>query len=54
MSREEMIEIGREWLIECFAGQEDEIVEASADVIFANVNRHWDGGWSGFVATACR
>ncbi len=41
----------REWLVECFESQEDEILEAPPSIIVANVQRHWDGGLAGFLAT---
>jgi hypothetical protein len=46
------LDIAREWLIECFGDQADEIEEASDREIKAEVERHYDGGWSAFVAQA--
>jgi hypothetical protein len=41
----------REYLVECFESQQDEILEAPPAIIVANVQRHWDGGLAGFLAT---
>ena len=49
MTHEQLIEDAREWLAECFEEQGDEIAEASAAVIVANVNRFYEGGWPSFV-----
>lgn len=48
MTHAEMIDAAREWLVECFESQADEIAEAAADVIRANVDRFFDGGWASF------
>jgi len=47
-SMEALLADAREWLIECFPDQEDEILEASEEIIRHNVERHWDGGWASF------
>jgi hypothetical protein len=40
----------REWLIECFEDQEDEILKASNATIRREVDRLFDvSGWAGFV-----
>jgi len=44
------LQSAREWLIECFEDQEDEILEASDNVIVREVERHYDGGLAGFLA----
>jgi hypothetical protein len=49
MTRAQLIEDAREWLTECFGEQGEEIAEASAAVIVANVNRLYEGGWLSFV-----
>jgi hypothetical protein len=41
----------RDWLVDCFESQEDEIREAPPALVLANVQRHFDGGLSGFLAT---
>lgn len=46
-----LIEDAREWLVECFEAQEDEIMEAPAAVIVWNVEKHYDGGWLEYVAS---
>jgi hypothetical protein len=47
-SMEALLADAREWLIECFPEQEDEIREANEHTIRQNVERHYDGGWSSF------
>ena len=49
MTHEQLIDEAREWLVECFEEQAEEIAEASAAIIRQNVERHYDGGWSAFV-----
>ena len=44
-----VIQAAREWLIDCFGNQEDEILEASDCDIYLNVCRFCDGGWNGFL-----
>lgn len=46
------IDVAREWLIECFADQQDEIEEATDAEIKREVDRHYDGGWAAFTAQA--
>ena len=45
-------DIAREWLIECFGGQADEIEEASDREIKREVERHYEGGWAAFLTQA--
>ena len=50
---EEIVEAGRQWLLELDWGWEQEEVEqwvneASNKEIMMAVNRHWDGGWYDF------
>jgi hypothetical protein len=54
MTQEKLISEAREWLAECFEEQGEEIAEASAAVIVANVNRFYEGGWSSFVCQSER
>ena len=49
---DDMIPAAREWLLDCFPDQEEEIAEAPADVIRREVERHYDGGAAQFVADA--
>jgi hypothetical protein len=44
-----VIQAAREWLIECFESQEEEILEAPDQVIYFNVCKHHDGGWNEFL-----
>ena len=46
------VDDAREWLIECFGDQADEIEEASDAQIKREVDRHYDGGWPAFIAQA--
>jgi hypothetical protein len=46
------LDVAREWLIECFGDQQDEIEEASDREIKAEVDRHYDGGWAAFLTQA--
>ena len=42
--------IAREWLIECFPDDEEEILELSAAQTERAVGRYYDGGWNEFLA----
>jgi len=44
-----VIQEAREWLIECFESQEEEILEATDQVIYFNVCKYFDGGWNQFL-----
>ena len=44
-----VIQAAREFLIGCFESQEEEILEATDQVIYLNVRKHYDGGWNGFL-----
>ena len=46
------LDIAREWLIECFADQQDEIEESTDAEIKREVDRLYDGGWSTFADQA--
>lgn len=45
-------DVAREWLIECFADQQEEIEESSDTEIKREVERLYDGGWAAFLAQA--
>ena len=45
----EQIVVAREWLLECFGAQEDDINEASDRTIIREVARLHDGGIVGFI-----
>ena len=45
-------DLAREWLVECFGDQADEIEESSDAQIKREVERHYDGGWSAFLTQA--
>ena len=40
---------GREWLCECFPSQEEEICGATDGEIRSEIERHYDGGFQGFL-----
>ena len=42
--------MAREWLIECFPGAEEEILELSATETERAINRYYDGGWQEFLS----
>lgn len=46
---EEQVSAARTWLIDCFPDQEDEIKDASPEVIVAQTEKHYDGGWAAFL-----
>lgn len=52
MTDAELIAAAREWLIECYPDEEDDILESSADRIRRAVARDYDGGWPEFVRNA--
>ena len=54
MTYEQLIDDAREWLVECFEEQAEEIAEASSAIIRHNVEKHYDGGWSAFVNVSSR
>jgi hypothetical protein len=45
----EQIVVAREWLLECFGDQEDDINESSDRTIIREVARLHDGGIDGFL-----
>ena len=45
----EQIAVAREWLLECFPDQDDDISEASDRTIIREVARLHDGGIAGFL-----
>jgi hypothetical protein len=44
------IAAAREWLMDCFPNEEEDILEASDRKIVRETHRHYAGGWSQFVA----
>ena len=50
LAQDDIFAIGREWLIECFPDDEDEILELTAAQTKRAINRYYDGGWSEFLA----
>jgi hypothetical protein len=43
----------RDWLLDCFPNDEDDIVEASDRTIVRETQRHFGGGWDQFVVAGC-
>ena len=47
------IAAARDWLLDCFPNDEDDILEASDRNIVRETQRHFGGGWDQFVASGC-
>jgi hypothetical protein len=43
------IAAAREWLMDCFPDDQDEIEEATDRTIVRETHRHYGGGWDGFI-----
>ena len=50
LAQDDIHAIAREWLIECFPDDEEEILELSAAETKRAVQRYYDGGWNEFLA----
>lgn len=50
LARDDIHAIAREWLIECFPDDEDDILSLSDDQTQRAINRYYDGGWHEFLA----
>ena len=44
------IAAAREWLMDCFGDQSEEIEDATDRTIVMETHRHYAGGWNQFVA----
>ena len=50
LAQDDIHAIAREWLVECFPDDEEEILELTAAQTQRAVGRYYDGGWKEFLA----